>query len=77
MSDRSAARGEDFVLELEDRPELRGDRLLVAIGRRPRVGGIGLESVGLEAYSHGIPVDAYCARVSACGRSATSPACGR
>jgi pyruvate/2-oxoglutarate dehydrogenase complex dihydrolipoamide dehydrogenase (E3) component len=38
--------------------ELRGDRLLVATGRRPRVDGIGLETVGVTAGSHGIPVDA-------------------
>ena len=36
---------------------LRGDRLLVATGRRPRVEGIGLETVGVEADPHGIPVD--------------------
>jgi pyruvate/2-oxoglutarate dehydrogenase complex dihydrolipoamide dehydrogenase (E3) component len=50
--------GEDFVLELEDGRELRGDRLLVATGRRPRVDGIGLETVGIEADARGIPVDA-------------------
>ncbi|HJX48559.1 MAG TPA: FAD-dependent oxidoreductase, partial [Gaiellaceae bacterium] len=38
--------------------ELRGDRLLVATGRRPRVDGIGLETVGIEADARGIPVDA-------------------
>jgi pyruvate/2-oxoglutarate dehydrogenase complex dihydrolipoamide dehydrogenase (E3) component len=55
----SAARrdGEDFVLEFEDGPELRGDRLLVATGRRPRVDGLGLETVGIELDGHGIPVD--------------------
>ena len=37
---------------------MRGDRLLVATGRRPRVEGIGLETVGVTADSHGIPVDA-------------------
>ena len=37
------------MLELEDGRELRGDRLLVATGRRPRVEGIGLETVGIEA----------------------------
>jgi dihydrolipoamide dehydrogenase len=51
--------GEDYVLELDDGSELRGDRLLVATGRRPRVEGIGLETVGIEADSHGIPVDAH------------------
>jgi pyruvate/2-oxoglutarate dehydrogenase complex dihydrolipoamide dehydrogenase (E3) component len=57
----SAARrdGEDYVLEFEDGRELRGDRLLVATGRRPRVEGIGLETVGVEADSNGIPVDAH------------------
>jgi pyruvate/2-oxoglutarate dehydrogenase complex dihydrolipoamide dehydrogenase (E3) component len=50
--------GEDFVLELEDGRELRGDRLLVATGRRPRVDGIGLETVGIEPDGRGVPVDA-------------------
>ena len=49
--------GDDFVLELDDGRELRGDRLLVATGRRPRVAGIGLETVGVEENPHGIPVD--------------------
>ena len=49
--------GEDYVLELDDGRELRGDRLLVATGRRPRVDGIGLETVGIEPDPHGIPVD--------------------
>ena len=49
---------DDYVLEFETRDELRGDRLLVATGRRPRVEGIGLESVGIEPDPHGIPVDA-------------------
>jgi pyruvate/2-oxoglutarate dehydrogenase complex dihydrolipoamide dehydrogenase (E3) component len=51
--------GEDFVLELDDGRELRGDRLLVATGRRPRVNGVGLESVGVEPDAHGVPVDAH------------------
>jgi dihydrolipoamide dehydrogenase len=60
-SHAAAARrdGEDFVLELEGGRELRGDRLLVATGRRPRVEGIGLETVGIEADGHGVPVDAH------------------
>jgi pyruvate/2-oxoglutarate dehydrogenase complex dihydrolipoamide dehydrogenase (E3) component len=50
--------GEEFVLALDDGRELRGDRILVATGRRPRLGGIGLESVGVEADPKGVPVDA-------------------
>lgn len=50
--------GEDYVLVLENGAELRGDHLLVATGRRPRVHGIGLETVGVQAGEHGIPVDA-------------------
>jgi pyruvate/2-oxoglutarate dehydrogenase complex dihydrolipoamide dehydrogenase (E3) component len=51
--------GEDYVLELDDGRELRGDRLLVATGRRPRVLGIGLETMGVEPDAHGVPVDAH------------------
>jgi pyruvate/2-oxoglutarate dehydrogenase complex dihydrolipoamide dehydrogenase (E3) component len=50
--------GDDYVLELDDGRELRGDRLLVATGRRPRVDALGLETVGVDADPHGIPVDA-------------------
>jgi pyruvate/2-oxoglutarate dehydrogenase complex dihydrolipoamide dehydrogenase (E3) component len=50
--------GDEFVLTFDDREELRGSHLLVATGRRPRVETIGLETVGIEADPHGIPVDA-------------------
>jgi pyruvate/2-oxoglutarate dehydrogenase complex dihydrolipoamide dehydrogenase (E3) component len=55
----SALRVEDgeYVLEFAERDELRGDRLLVATGRRPRVEGLGLESVGIEPGRGGIEVD--------------------
>ena len=57
----AAARREDeeYILEFDDGRELRGERLLVATGRRPRVDGIGLETVGIEADGHGVPVDAH------------------
>jgi dihydrolipoamide dehydrogenase len=51
--------GNEFVLEFDNATELQGDRLLVATGRRPRVEGIGLETVGVEAGPHGIRVDEY------------------
>jgi dihydrolipoamide dehydrogenase len=55
----AAARRDDseYVLELEDGRELRGDRILVATGRRPRVDGVGLETVGIEPDGRGVPVD--------------------
>jgi pyruvate/2-oxoglutarate dehydrogenase complex dihydrolipoamide dehydrogenase (E3) component len=49
--------GGQYFLELDDGRTLNGDRLLVATGRRPRVDGIGLETVGVEANSRGIKVD--------------------
>jgi pyruvate/2-oxoglutarate dehydrogenase complex dihydrolipoamide dehydrogenase (E3) component len=51
--------GDEYVLVLDDGQELRGSKLLVATGRRPRVDGIGLETIGVEGTPHGIPVDAH------------------
>ena len=51
--------GERYFLELDDGRTLGGDRLLVATGRRPRVADLGLETVGVEATSGGIRVDAH------------------
>jgi pyruvate/2-oxoglutarate dehydrogenase complex dihydrolipoamide dehydrogenase (E3) component len=50
--------GADYVLTLDNGHELRGDRLLVATGRRPRVPA-GLDTVGVTPGPHGIPVDAH------------------
>jgi dihydrolipoamide dehydrogenase len=49
--------GDEYVLELDGGSELRGDKLLVATGRRPRVEGIGLETVGIAPDPHGVQVD--------------------
>jgi dihydrolipoamide dehydrogenase len=51
--------GEDYVLELDGGRALKGDRILVATGRRPRVAGLGLDTVGVEEDAHGVPVDAH------------------
>jgi pyruvate/2-oxoglutarate dehydrogenase complex dihydrolipoamide dehydrogenase (E3) component len=51
--------GEDYVLVLADGRELRGDKLLVATGRRPRVHGVGLETVGATFNDHGVTVDTH------------------
>ncbi len=49
--------GDQFMLTLDNGDDVRGDRLLVATGRRPRVADIGLETVGITAGPHGVPVD--------------------
>jgi pyruvate/2-oxoglutarate dehydrogenase complex dihydrolipoamide dehydrogenase (E3) component len=41
--------GDEYVLELADGTELRGDKLLVATGRRPRLAGLGLDRIGVDA----------------------------
>jgi dihydrolipoamide dehydrogenase len=51
--------GEDYVLALADGTELRGDRILVATGRRPRTAGVGLETTGATFDEHGVRVDAH------------------
>jgi pyruvate/2-oxoglutarate dehydrogenase complex dihydrolipoamide dehydrogenase (E3) component len=51
--------GEDYVLALDNGGELRGDRLLVATGRRPRTRGLGLETACATFDDHGIMVDAH------------------
>jgi pyruvate/2-oxoglutarate dehydrogenase complex dihydrolipoamide dehydrogenase (E3) component len=47
----------EYVVEFPEREALRGDRLLVATGRRPRTDGIGLDKVGIEPGKRGIEVD--------------------
>jgi dihydrolipoamide dehydrogenase len=49
----------EYALTLDNGDELSGDRLLVATGRRPRVSGIGLETVGIEPNPDGIAVDEH------------------
>ena len=57
----SAARrhGDGYELEFPGGKVLRGDKLLVATGRQPRVEGIGLETVGIVPGKRGIEVDAH------------------
>jgi pyruvate/2-oxoglutarate dehydrogenase complex dihydrolipoamide dehydrogenase (E3) component len=46
-----------FVLHFGDGADVEGDRLLVATGRKPRVDGIGLDSVGITPGKRGVEVD--------------------
>jgi dihydrolipoamide dehydrogenase len=54
---RVSRNGGRYIVSFADRTSLEGERLLVATGRRPRVDGLGLENVGIEASPRGIPVD--------------------
>ncbi|MHB8657667.1 MAG: dihydrolipoyl dehydrogenase family protein [Solirubrobacteraceae bacterium] len=50
----------DRILTLDDGSEVRGQKLLIATGRSPRIANLGLESVGIEADPRGIRVDDRC-----------------
>jgi pyruvate/2-oxoglutarate dehydrogenase complex dihydrolipoamide dehydrogenase (E3) component len=56
---RARSEGAEYVLQLDGGTEVRGDKLLVATGRRPRVADIGLETVGIRPDPRGISVDAH------------------
>jgi pyruvate/2-oxoglutarate dehydrogenase complex dihydrolipoamide dehydrogenase (E3) component len=53
----ASLQGEQYLLHLDDGRTLSGERLLVATGRKPRVEGLGLETVGVEANARGVAVD--------------------
>jgi dihydrolipoamide dehydrogenase len=55
--------GDERVVALSDGTELRGEQVIVAVGRRPRARDIGLETIGLGGELRAIPVDEHC-RVS-------------
>ncbi len=48
------------VVRLEGGEEVSGRELLVATGRAPRVHGIGLETVGIQADAEGLEIDERC-----------------
>jgi pyruvate/2-oxoglutarate dehydrogenase complex dihydrolipoamide dehydrogenase (E3) component len=52
--------GDQRVVELKGGQQLRGEQVILAVGRRPRASDIGLETVGVEADRGGIPVDGHC-----------------
>jgi len=58
-AERVTKENREFVISFAEREDLRGDRLLVATGRRPRVDHIGLEAVGIEPGKKGIEVDSH------------------
>jgi pyruvate/2-oxoglutarate dehydrogenase complex dihydrolipoamide dehydrogenase (E3) component len=59
LADAVTKENGEFVVSFGEAEDLRGDRLLVATGRRPRVDGIGLDAVGIEPGKKGIEVDPH------------------
>ena len=58
--------GEECVVECEGAEPLRADRVLVAVGRVPNTGGLGLETIGVTLDERGrIPVDEHFATLAA------------
>ncbi|MGH2908222.1 MAG: dihydrolipoyl dehydrogenase family protein [Solirubrobacteraceae bacterium] len=68
---RVSVAGGEKVVSLDDGGEVRGEAVVVAVGRRPRGRDIGLEPVGVEPTAAGaVPVDKRCRvtdRIWACG----------
>ncbi|MBN2214228.1 MAG: dihydrolipoyl dehydrogenase [Bacteroidales bacterium] len=54
-------KGTAVVITAKDGPsEIQADKLLVAVGRKMNVGGIGLEKTGVEFSPKGIKIDNHC-----------------
>ena len=52
---------EGLALTLEDGTRIEADRVLLATGRRPRLTGLGLDTIGIELKpGMAVPVDATC-----------------
>jgi len=56
-ANRVAKQGDGVSVSLDDGTELRGDKLLIATGRRPRLDGLDVEKAGIEPGKTGIEVD--------------------
>jgi dihydrolipoamide dehydrogenase len=54
---RAELDGDEYVLHLDGGGEVRGEKLLVATGRQPRLSDLGLEQIGAEPENGGLPVD--------------------
>ncbi|MGE4587716.1 MAG: dihydrolipoyl dehydrogenase [Mangrovibacterium sp.] len=53
--------GKEVIFEQNGKEQsVTGEQVLLSVGRRPNVAGIGLENIGLQFSPKGIPVDRYC-----------------
>jgi pyruvate/2-oxoglutarate dehydrogenase complex dihydrolipoamide dehydrogenase (E3) component len=48
------------VVTLKDGSQVRGEQVIVAMGRLPRTEGLGLEAAGARVSEHGVKIDEYC-----------------
>ena len=61
QAERVSLTGDTREVALSDGTVLRGERVLIATGRRPRARDIGLETIGVQPGPRGgIPVDDHC-----------------
>jgi glutathione reductase (NADPH) len=52
--------GDEFVTRLSDDSTMAADKVMFAVGRRPNIMGLGLETLGVEIAEHGgVAVDEY------------------
>ncbi len=59
-SSMSPGEGGRSIVHLENGGAVQGHRILVAVGRDPRTGDLGLDTVGIEPGKRGIEVDERC-----------------
>ncbi len=52
--------GDGVAIVLDGGERITAERLVVAVGRKPRTDGIGLDTVGIEPGDKGIAVDEHC-----------------
>ena len=72
---KAAALDKGLALVLADGTSLEGDRILLATGRRPRLGGLRLDKLGIVPSASGaLPVDATCRVLTANAQPAPAPA---
>ena len=71
---KAASMDKGLALILADGTSLEGDRILLATGRRPRLGGLGLDKLGIRPSPAGaLPVDATCRVQTANGHPGMAP----
>jgi glutathione reductase (NADPH) len=52
--------GDEFITLLSDGTKIPSDKVMFAIGRRPNVMGLGIETIGVKIHEHGgVDVDEY------------------